>query len=575
MRITIGLKIFGIAVGLLIMMAVVALLSMRMTRTVDDQLVIIDHNYFPAYVALAKAHIRSVEESAYARRLLLAIAAQPQDPAKLDDVRQRVARADKASDEQIAAARQHINEQIADPLDFDDNIALAQLDVRVESLQEDRQRYEAVLAKLLAAAGADEKALTAQYLAELDELRDDFDRKIDAARSEMQRLAGAAVVGTRAYQRHVVQIGLVLLAIAALLGITVAAAVTLGLVRPVRRLLAGTAAVEGGALDTVVPITSRDEIGRLTQSFNSMVGELRIKAQIRETFGKYVDPRIVAGLIDRPELTDTKGSRREMTILFCDIKGFTTFSEGMTPAALVTVLNRYMTVMSEPVRRHSGIIDKYIGDAIMAFWGPPFTGGDDQARFACLAALDQLAGLAAFRAELPDLMGLKRGFPEIDIRIGIATGDVVVGSIGSEETRNYTVIGDAVNLASRLEGANRTYGTRVLISEATTRLAADMLETREVDTVVVVGKTEPQRIFELLGRKGEVARERLALRDAYVEALDAYRRKDWEKALAGFEDCLAIVPCDAPSKLFLGRIAQFRLTAPCDDWNGVWALVEK
>jgi len=357
--------------------------------------------------------------------------------------------------------------------------------------------------------------------------------------------------------------------------IAVAAAVTLGLVRPVRRLLAGTAAVEGGALDTVVPITSRDEIGRLTRSFNSMVGELRVKAQIRETFGKYVDPRIVAGLIDRPELTDAKGSRREMTILFCDMKGFTTFSEGMTPAALVTVLNRYMTVMSEPVRHHSGIIDKYIGDAIMAFWGPPFTGADEQARLACLAALDQLAGFAAFRAELPDLIGLKRGFPEIDIRIGIATGDVVVGSIGSEQTRNYTVIGDTVNLASRIEGANKTYGTRVLISEATNHLAADMLETREIDTVVVVGKTEPQRIFELVGRKGEVARERLALRDAYVEALDAYRRKDWEKALAGFEDCLAIVPCDAPSKLFLERIAQFRVTAPGAEWNGVWSLVEK
>jgi adenylate cyclase len=183
-----------------------------------------------------------------------------------------------------------------------------------------------------------------------------------------------------------------------------------------------------------VPITSRDEIGRLTQSFNSMVGEVRIKAQIGETFGKYVDPRIVAGLIDRPELTDAKGSRREMTILFYDMKGFTTFSEGMRPAALVTVLNRYMTVMSEPVRHHSGIIDQDIGDAIMAFWGPPFTGADEQARLACLAALDQLAAFAAFRAELPDLIGLKRGFPEIDIRIGIATGDVVVGSIGSEQT---------------------------------------------------------------------------------------------------------------------------------------------
>jgi len=575
MRITIGAKIFGIAVGLLILMAVVALLSMQMTRTVDDQLVIIDHNYFPAYVALAQANIGSVEESAYTRRLLLAIAERQDNASKVDDLRQLIADTGKASDREIGAARQHINEQIADPLDFDDNIALARLDARIESLQEERQRYESVLGRLLAAADADNKGLAAELLGELDDWRDDFDRKIDVSRSEMRRLAGAAIVGTRAYQRHVVQIGLALLAIAALLGITVAAAVTLGLVRPVRRLLVGTAAVEGGALDTVVPITSRDEIGRLTQSFNSMVGELRIKAQIREIFGKYVDPRIVAGLIDRPELTDAKGSRREMTILFCDMKGFTTFSEGMTPAALVTVLNRYMTVISEPVRRHSGIIDKYIGDGIMAFWGPPFTGVDEQARLACLAALDQVAALSAFRAELPDLTGLKRGLPEIDIRIGIATGDVVVGSIGSEQTRNYTVIGDTVNLASRLEGASKTYGTRVLISEAANRLAADAMETREIDTVLVVGKTEPQRIFELLGRKGDVAPDLLALRDAYAEALDAYRCKDWEKARTGFQQCLDVTPCDAPSKLFLERIAQFDATAPCAEWNGVWSLVEK
>jgi class 3 adenylate cyclase/tetrahydromethanopterin S-methyltransferase subunit G len=575
MRVTIGIKIFGIAVGLLILMAVVALLSMRMTRTVDDQLAIIDQNYFPAYVALAQANIRSVEESAYARRLLLAIAERPDDAPKLDDLHQRIANAGKASDEQIAAARRHINEQIADPLDFDDNIALARLDVRIESLQEERQRYESVLAKLLAAAEVGNKPQTGELLAELDDQRDDFDRKIEAAQGEMRRLAGAAIVGTRAYQQHVVEIGLLLLAIAAMLGMTVAAAVTLGLVRPVRRLLAGTAAVEGGALDTVIPITTRDEIGRLTQSFNSMVGELRIKAQIRETFGKYVDPRIVAGLIDRPDLTDARGSRREMTILFCDMKGFTTFSEGVTPAALVTVLNRYMTVMSEPVRRHGGIIDKYIGDGIMAFWGPPFTAADEHARLACLAALDQVAGLAGFRAELPDLTGLKRGLPEIDIRIGIATGDVVVGSIGSEQTRNYTVIGDTVNLASRLEGANKIYGTRVLISEATNRLAADLVETREIDSVLVVGKTEPQRIFELLGQKGEIAGERLALRDTFVEALDAYRREAWDKASAGFEGCLALAPADKPSKLFLDRIAQFRVNDPCADWKGIWSLTEK
>ncbi|MBV8120716.1 MAG: HAMP domain-containing protein, partial [Alphaproteobacteria bacterium] len=435
MRFPIGLKIFGIAVGLLILMTAVALLSMRMTRTVDDQLVIIDQNYFPAYVALAQANIRAVEESAYVRRLLLAIAEPGDNAAKRADLGQKVASFGKASDERIADARQYINRQIADPLDFDDNIALARLDDKIEDLQDERQRYEGILRKLLAAAEAGNKPVASELLGELDDLRDDFDRRIDAARNEMRRLASAAIVGTRAYQRRVVTIGVALLAIAALLGLTFAAAVTLGLVRPVRRLLLGTTAVEHGALDTVVPITSRDEIGSLTQSFNSMVGELRVKARIRDTFGKYVDPRIVAGLIDRPELTDAKGSRREMSILFCDMQGFTAFSEGMTPGALVNVLNRYMAVMSEPVRHNNGIIDKYMGDGIMAFWGPPFTSAEEHAGLACLAGLDQLAAIAPFRAELPDLTGLRRGFPEIDIRIGIATGDVVVGNIGSEQTR--------------------------------------------------------------------------------------------------------------------------------------------
>jgi adenylate cyclase len=575
MRFPIGLKIFGIAVGLLILMAAAALLNMRMTRTVDSQLTIIDQNYFPAYVALAQANIRSVEESAYVRRLLLAIAEPGDNAAKLDQLRQQVATTGKTSDERIADARRYINRQIADPLDFDDNIALARLDDKIEDLQEERRRYEGVLGKLLGAAEAGNKPVAGELLGELDDLRDDFDRKIDAARNEMRRLAGAAVIGTRAYQRRVVTIGVALLAIAALLGLTVAALVTLGLVRPVRRLLLGTAAVEHGALDTVVPVTSRDEIGSLTQSFNSMVGELRVKARIRDTFGKYVDPRIVAGLLDRPELTEAKGSRREMTILFCDMKGFTALSEGMTPAALVNVLNRYITVMSEPVRRNNGIIDKYIGDGIMAFWGPPFTGTDDHSGPACLAALDQLAGLAGFRAELPEITGLRRGFPEVDIRIGIATGDVVVGNIGSEQTRNYTVIGDTVNLASRLEAANKTYGTRALVSEGTNRFAADLVETREIDQILVVGKTEPQRIFELLGRKGEVSGERLALRDAFGTALAAYRRKNWGEARAGFEGCLEIVPGDGPSTALLRRIAQFCTTAPGLDWDGVWSLTEK
>jgi class 3 adenylate cyclase len=575
MRVRIGLKIFSIAVGLLLLMGAAALLSLRMTRTVDEQLRILGGNYYPAYVSMAQANIHSVEESALIRRLIIALDEKPRDDAKIADLRARVASAGKASDDDLVAARRHINEQIADPLDFNDNVALARLDTKIEFLQADRQHYEEVYDKLLSDENAADAAAVRDELSDLDRMRDRFDQRIDADRADMGTLAQSAIDGTRSYQSRVVDISLALLLLAALLGISIAAAITRGLVRPVSRLLTGTAAVHQGALDTVVPVTSSDEIGLLTHAFNEMVGELRTKQQIREMFGKYVDPRIVAGLIDRPELTDPKGARREMTILFCDMQGFTSFSEGMTPVGLVNVMNRYLTVLSDPVLRNNGIIDKYIGDAVMAFWGPPFAAAEDQARLACLAAIEQLAALPAFQEELPELTGVRRGFPKIQIRVGIATGEVVVGNIGSEQTRNYTVIGDTVNVASRLEGASKAYGTRILIGERTRQLAADAVEAREIDSVLVVGKSEPERIFELLGRKGEVAPDRLELRDTFVAALADYREQRWDKAGKGFRDCLSINPDDPASHVFLDRIAEFRAAPPGDQWNGVWALHAK
>lgn len=575
MRLRIGSKIFGIAVGLLVLMGAAALLSLRMTQTVDGQLEILAQNYYPAYVAMAHANIHSVEESAFIRRLVIALRQSPGNEAEVTDLRGRIVAAAKGTDADLAEARLYINRQIADLLDFNDNIALARLDTRIEFLQVERRQYEDAVSALVAALGRGDEQEARLRLPELDKLRDEFDTRIEGDRTEMNRLAAGAIEGTRAYQTRVVGISLALLLIAALLGISVAAAITTGLVRPVRRLLAGTAAVEGGALDTIVPVTSSDEIGRLTESFNKMVGELKIKEQIRDTFGKYVDPRIVAGLIDRPELTDPKGARREMTILFCDMQGFTSFSEGMTPVGLVNVMNRYLTVLSEPVRRNSGIIDKYIGDAVMAFWGPPFAAAADQARLACLAAIEQFAAVPAFQAELPDLTGVRRGFPTIQLRIGVATGEVVVGNIGSEQTRNYTVVGDTVNIASRLEGANKAYGTRILIGERTQQLAGDAIETREIDSVLVVGKTEPERIFELLGRKGEVAADRLELRDTFAAALGDYRAQRWDKAAKGFRDCLSIRADDPTSNIFLDRIDQFRANPPADSWNGVWELHSK
>jgi class 3 adenylate cyclase len=250
-------------------------------------------------------------------------------------------------------------------------------------------------------------------------------------------------------------------------------------------------------------------------------------------------------------------------------------SEGVTPQGLVKVMNRYLSTMSEPIRSHRGIIDKYIGDAIMAYWGPPFVEEADQAHFACLAAIDMIRRIATLRKELPELLGVRAIPMECDIRIGIATGEALVGSIGSELMMSYTVMGDTVNLASRLEAANKLYGGRCLVSEATIAAAGAAIEVREIDRLVVVGQTQPQVVFEIMGRAGELAPKDMLLRTQYSEGLAAYRARRWDEARSAFNAALEAVPDDGPSMTLAKRIDNLQEDPPPADWDGSWRLDRK
>jgi adenylate cyclase len=231
--------------------------------------------------------------------------------------------------------------------------------------------------------------------------------------------------------------------------------------------------------------------------------------------------------------------------------------------------------MSAPIHAHHGIIDKYVGDAIIAYWGPPFIDEAEQANAACLAALDMVGRIAGLRKDLPELLGVRAIAADCDIRIGIATGEALVGSIGSEFMMSYTVMGATVNLASRLEGANKVYGSRCLISEATASVGAAAIDVREIDRVIVVGQTQTQTVFELMGAKGALSPEQMQLRDIYAEGLAAYRSRDWDAALAAFAAALAVVPSDGPSTALVSRIERLKRDPPSADWDGAWKLEYK
>jgi class 3 adenylate cyclase len=568
-------KILSIAIGLIILMVITAVLSLSLVTQVGHRLEQLTSSYIPAYGDLARANIRSLERALALRRMVIAKTEVPPNPARFSANRDVFDAKETEGLREGQSARALINGLIEQGTSLADGVALARIEARIDAVLDDNRRhYNAEVERLLPLLDGGNAAGIADGLARVDALRDELDQKIDDIRTDMLALVRADAAATLQRQRDVIWIAAVLTALAAVLGLVLSILVSTGMARPVRRLLEGTRAVEAGNLDQTLVATSRDEIGHLTAAFNRMVEQLRLKERIRETFGKYIDPRVVEGLIDRPVLA-ADGQRRVMTVLFCDVKGFTGISEGMTPQGLVKVMNRYLSIMSEPIRNHRGVIDKYIGDAIMAYWGPPFTEDAEQARLACLAALDMVARLEPLRAELPELLGVRSVPIAVDVRIGIATGEALVGSIGSEFMMSYTVMGDTVNLASRLEGANKVYDSRLLVSEGTASGAAADVEVREIDRIVVVGQSTPQAVFDVMGRKGALTAAQALLRTRYSEGLAAYRTRHWDEARRGFAAALEAVPGDGPSKTFIKRIDDMIAVPPGDDWDGAWHFDQK
>lgn len=289
----------------------------------------------------------------------------------------------------------------------------------------------------------------------------------------------------------------------------------------------------------------------LTNAY-SYATEGRQKLYIRRMFGQYMSETVISDLLAHPEKLKLGGERRRVTLFFSDLAGFTTLSERLDPETVVTLLNDYLSAMTEIILEEAGTVDKFEGDAIMAFWGAPLD-QEDQARRACRAALRQRAALADLNRRLagPNLQPLA-------MRVGLHTGEAIVGNLGSARRFDYTVIGDTVNLASRLEGLNKFYGTTIMASEATVAECRDAVAFRELDLVAVKGRETPVRIFEVLALEEEVTPELEARGREFAQALAHYRGGDLPEATAAFAALLMNFPDDGPARAFLDRCRRFQ-----------------
>lgn len=323
----------------------------------------------------------------------------------------------------------------------------------------------------------------------------------------------------------------------------------------------------------------------------------RDKRFIKNAFQQYLAPEVINQLMDNPDLLQLGGEEGEVTAFFSDVRGFSTVSEKLKPEELVQLMQEYLTEMSNIVMKHGGTIDKYIGDAIVAFFGAPVHYPDHFKR-ALDASLEMQTRLAQMRDEwrdpnraLPaDASGPAKRLAEVrnlwrkegrleDMmlyqRIGLNTGPVVVGNMGSESRFNYTMMGNAVNLAARLEGANKFYGTYSMCTEFTYAPAKDAIVGRELDLIVVKGVSKPVRVFEIVGKRGEVPDEKMKGIQYFEKGLELYRKQQWEDAAKHFNAVFKFIPDDPPSKVFIGRCTHFKAQPPQADWNGAYEATEK
>lgn len=551
----IRLKVMGIVVILLLLMIFASGVSIKYISSVKSELSQIARGLVPITEKLGEIDVHVLEQELLLEKVFTYFELEPLPEAKInrhlreiDALRNRTqAEFDDAS--QIA--REALNRATSEAhiIAFTRAEMLLKI-LRMSYLNLHKNSMEII--KLLK-EGEHEKALILESW--LIEAEDEFNANSIGFLAEIASVTEDSVLAAENHQETLLVLNWATTILAVTFGLFASALVSARMTRPLLNLINASKKTANGDLETAAVVETGDEIGRMADQYNRMVDGIRQKERIKATFGQFVDPRIVNSIISNYDLD--QANRQPVTVFFSDIAGFSRISEQFTPSSMVRLVNEYLSLVSGPISHRQGIIDKFIGDAVVAFWSPPFVQTAEGAEMCCLAALEQQHQIELFRTKVSDILGLRKDLPDINVRMGIATSDCVVGNIGSTHSKSFTAIGPATEWAEDLETLNKKYNTEILALQPTVELVKGKMEFRRLDKLKVNDETSFS-VYELLGAAGTVETGKINYRNHFEGALDLLEAGEVQEATKQFLACRELNPNDGAVDLHLKKLGIVR-----------------
>ena len=540
-NVNIRAKIMGVVISILILMVTTSLISTYYISKVKNELENIAEFLVPITQQLTEAEVHILEQEIKFEKILEAFETSKVDSQIIDKNIEGYEGLGRKVSEEIESGKNLAEDALKISTTYEMVSGFSKLLQSFDMIKEGHvlfQKHGAEIIQFLKRRNYDYAHLLENWM---EEEEDKLNGLLEKTLVDVENLTEFAAKEAEHHQKMLQILTWLITGSAVVVGVLFSAVVSARMVKPLKGLLHASQKLGDGDLDTMAPVTSRDEIGRLSADFNNMVAGIRQKERIRSTFGQYLDPRIVNSLMNSYDFEEVKSV--EATIFFSDIAGFSRISEQFTADAMVKLVNEYLSEVSEPITLRQGVIDKIIGDAVVAFWSPPFTNLREGAINSCISALDQQNKIEIFKNKISDITGLKKFVPNINVRMGIATGPCLLGNIGSARSKSFTTIGPAMDWAEQLEVLNKEYNTKILVSENTFDHAKEKMEFRKIENRNFTGLGE-KAVFELLGPVDGVPKEVLAYRDLYEKSLSYFQAGDTAQALGHFKKCADLMPDD-------------------------------